>query len=163
MKSMLVYEPTQQMIIFYMKPREGIYFTNPELASKVGVGESQIKMGVHNMLSLNSLRIPCKYLCFFSANVNQLMLYSNIVSPSFVGNSKSPIMRTIDVSCEKFKGETIHHNYTDSQYYMCSNGDLTYIEVQLRDLVGREAHIHQGITTIVINIRPIAKQLQILY
>ena len=71
-------------------------------------------------------------------------------------------MRTIDISSEKYRGETIHHNYTDSQYYTCSNGDLTYIEVQLRDLVGREAHIHHGITTIVINIRPISKQLQIL-
>ena len=46
-------------------------------------------------------------------------------------------MRTIDISSvvpEKYRGETIHHNYTDSQYYTCSNGDLTCIqEVQLRD------------------------------
>ena len=157
-----MYEPTQQTIIFYMKPGELIYFSSPELAHKVGVGETQVKRGVHNLLSLDSLRIPSKYLCFFSSNINQLMLYSNIVSASFVGNSRSPIMRTIDISSEKYRGETIHHNYTDSQCYTCSNGDLTYIELQLRDLVGREAHIHQGITTIVINIRAIAKQLQIL-
>ena len=145
-----------------MKPGELIYFSSPELAHKVGMGETQVKKGVHNLLSLDSLRIPSKYPCFFSSNINQLMLYSNIVSPSFVGNSRSPIMRTIDISSEKYRGETIHHNYTDSQYYTCSNGDLMYIEVQLRDLVGREACIHQGITTIVINIRPISKQLQIL-
>ena len=71
-------------------------------------------------------------------------------------------MRTIDISSEKYRGDTINHNYTDSQYYACSNGDLTYIEVQLRVLVGKEVWIHQGITTIVINIRLMSKQLQIL-
>ena len=48
-----MYEPTQQTIIFYMKPGELIYFSNAELAHKVGVGETQVKKGVHNILSLD--------------------------------------------------------------------------------------------------------------
>ena len=49
-----MYEPTQQTIIFYIKPGELIYFSSPELAHKVGVGETQVKRGVHNLLSLDS-------------------------------------------------------------------------------------------------------------
>jgi hypothetical protein len=68
-----------------------------------------------------------------SRGYHSLYIYSNIVHPSFIGDSFSQILRVVEVPSEKKFGENIVIRYENPQYRKVLFNEIQIIEINIKD------------------------------
>jgi len=149
---------------------------NNRMCLKVGIGEVvQVEnealkemLGIEKMEGVPSIvfndnvdmvkEVEFLYSPNFSHDNQMVVVYCSIVDPSVLGGQELKYIRTVDISNREYRrGEIIHANFNDNQYFMCSKTMFPAIEIQLRTLTGRLLSIGTGNTAIVLDIRSVTR------
>ena len=85
--------------------------------------------------------------------VQTIYVYTDIVEYQFVGDSMSPLLRTVTTSDKDF--DSVVHAHFDSPHYISVNKTLiTSINIDIRDDQGEKIHFEQGKTLVKLHFRP---------
>ena len=101
----------------------------------------------------NSLIISSKKFYMKNLFITQtLFIYTDIISEQIVGNSRSSLIRTVNVQQEYFKGE--HISYDVPHFFPVNKTELNSINIDIRDETGERVMFEDSIFTLVLHFRP---------
>ena len=86
---------------------------------------------------------------------HSLYFYTDIVSPSLVGDSFSQLLRVIEVPRKHKFGETVHLNYDRPQYIPVMLNNFETIEVSIRDDTDNLIPFQFGRCTAVLHFKKV--------
>lgn len=87
-----------------------------------------------------------------SGGVHNLMIYSDVVEPSVVGNTYAQFLRSIRIAGEKF-GEDINLIYTQPYYQPLASKEIDRIMINIKDDSGQDIKFRQGRVVVVLHFR----------
>ena len=86
-----------------------------------------------------------------------MFVYSDIIEPSPVGNTMSPILRTVHLELDGTM-ETLHRKYSGIHYYPLHTNVLDMIEVHLANVYGEDMEFYGGESSLVFHFRKVAEE-----
>ncbi len=93
-----------------------------------------------------------------SGGTHSLYVYSDIVKPSFVGDSYSQLLRLIEIPPTAKFGEQILISYPNTYYIPLIMKEFDTIEIDLKDDIGENIQFQFGRTIIVLHFRKVYKK-----
>ena len=86
-----------------------------------------------------------------NAGVHYLCVYCDIVTESFTGDTKSQLLRLVEIPRKSKFGETVHIRYTDRNYKNIYTDKFQNIEISIRDSSNRLVPFTSGQCTCVLH------------
>jgi len=86
-----------------------------------------------------------------NAGVHYLCVYSDVVAQSFAGDTKSQLLRIVEIPRKYKFGETVHIRYTDRNYKNIYSDKVQSIEISIRDSSNRPINFTSGQCTCVLH------------
>ena len=68
---------------------------------------------------------------------HSFFLYTDIIKPTFVGNSLSPLMKIVEIPSNKEFGDKISIKYPNIQYFPLENNEIDAVEIKMVDDLGK--------------------------
>jgi hypothetical protein len=93
-----------------------------------------------------------------SGGVHALYVYSNLVKPSFVGDSLTQLIRLVEVPNDIKYGQQIVINYPNPFYVPVLIKEFETIEIDIKDGIGENIPFKFGRAIIVLHFRKINKK-----
>lgn len=87
-----------------------------------------------------------------SGGIHNLMVYSDVVEPSVVGNTYAQFLRSIKAAGEKF-GEDINLIYSQPYYQPLASKEIDRIMINIKDDAGEDIKFRQGRVVVVLHFR----------
>ena len=94
-----------------------------------------------------------------SRSISTMYVYTNIIEDTFVGNTKAPLLRAINVSTSSTTGyvENHHDSFVDPQWHRIKLPQIKEVHIKCTDAIGRPfAFTGWGESWFVINVRKIS-------
>ncbi len=157
-KSLLSYNVETKKIMMHLEAGDMIKVQSTRLRYMMGFTMGRGNW-YGNMTHLEPLTMSMPYPAQFLANLNQAVVYCNLVGKSIMGTSLCNYLRIVDISDQHDSGEVMHRNYTDQQYYHACNAHVPYVHIEIRDMTGEEITIDEGIVTVLLHIRKKARRI----
>jgi hypothetical protein len=85
---------------------------------------------------------------------SSVYIYSDIIEHQFVGDSFSPLLRTVSVPNNLRYGDTINHNYIQPHYVPVSRNNFDNIEIDIRSDTGDAIHFLTGKVVVKLHFKP---------
>ena len=86
---------------------------------------------------------------------HSLYFYSNIVLPTFVGDTKAQLLKIVDVLDDKQFGQVCTINYQNPQYLPVLGSEIDNIEIEIRDDTGKLIPFMFGRVRIDLHLRKV--------
>lgn len=87
-----------------------------------------------------------------NAGIHTLYVYSDIVKPSFVGDTFSKILRIVQVPNVKF-GDSVKQIFDNPHYLPLNSNEINSIEIDIKDDTGQPIKFRFGRTICVLHFR----------
>ena len=130
---------------FQLEVKDDIVSTmSKKLQSILGFNQTTFGKGKYE-----ANRIP-----LLNRNIHHLYLYSNIISPIYVGGQRVPLLRYIPIPTSEY-GDTIYKEFLNPAYLPLSVGQLQQIDIALYDDTGEEIYFEEGRTLVTLHFRRI--------
>ena len=118
--------------------------------------EIEFGKGLRDFLGFQEPRFkPGRYVSHYplelDAGISEVFVYSDIVSPSFVGDTFAPLLRIIP--CSNEKGEQIVKHYDTPIYFPLRKHFFDTIEIELRSAGGEKIVFSGGKTIVCLSFR----------
>lgn len=79
-------------------------------------------------------------------------LYTDIIKPTFVGDSFSPLMKIVEIPSNVEFGEKISIKYPNIQYFPLENNEIEAIEIKIADDLGKQIKfVGQSLTIVKLH------------
>lgn len=85
--------------------------------------------------------------------ISALYLYTDIIEHQFVGDSFSPLLRTVSVPNSLRYGDYVSHNYIQPHYIPVVRNNIDFIELDLRSDTGEPIQFGSGKVIIKLHFR----------
>jgi hypothetical protein len=86
--------------------------------------------------------------------LSALYLYTDIIEHQFVGDSFSPLLRTVSIPNSLKYGDYISHNYIQPHYIPVTRNNIDYIKIDLRADTGESIQFVSGKVIVKLHFRP---------
>lgn len=86
-----------------------------------------------------------------NAGIHYLCVYCDIVNESFTGDTKSQLLRLVEIPRKSKFGETVHIRYNDRNYKNIYTDKFQSIEISVRDSTNRQIPFTSGQCTVVLH------------
>ncbi len=86
-----------------------------------------------------------------NAGIHYLCVYCDIVNESFTGDTKSQLLRLVEIPRKTKFGETVHIRYSDRNYKNIYSDKFQNIEISVRDSSNRVIPFTSGQCTVVLH------------
>lgn len=87
------------------------------------------------------------------AGVHNLMIYSDIVTPTIVGNVYSNLLRSVPVSNSSVYGEDVNMIFSKPYYHPISTNELDRLRINIKDECGRCIDFKFGRVSVTLHFR----------
>ena len=153
-KTKMRYDPYSNRIQFSVASGEVVVVDNPRLRRMLGIRRhtTTFSNADADTKRLFVMHKPCS----FNANGTMMYVYSDIVEPSPVGNTMSPLLRTVHLELDG-QMETLHRKYTAIHYFPLRKNVLDMVEVHLANVYGEDMEFYGGESSLVIHFRKLAE------
>ena len=88
-----------------------------------------------------------------NAGIHYLSVYCDIVTESFAGDTKSQLLRLVEVPRKVKFGETVHLRYSDRNFKSIYSDKFQNIEISIKDSSGRVIPFKSGQCTVVLHFK----------
>ena len=94
--------------------------------------------------------------------IDSLYIYSDILAPRIVGNTKASLFRQVIVSADIDYGKTAHEKFQNLYYHPLNHFEIDSIRIEIRDVTGEYVSFNKGEITITLHFRKVADLKKIL-
>ena len=151
-KTKMRYDPYSNRIQFSVASGEVVIIDNPRLRRMLGMRRHTTTFSNADA-DTKRLFIMHK-LCTFNANGTMMFVYSDIIEPSLVGNTMSPLLCTVHLELDR-PMETLHRKYTSIHYFLLRKNVLDMVEVHLANVHGKDMEFYGGESSLVVHFHKV--------
>lgn len=88
-----------------------------------------------------------------SAGLHSLYIYTNVVAPSYVGDSYLNLLRVVNIDQKADFGQQVVSTFHNPNYLKVQSNELNVIEIECKDDTGAPFPFHFGRTVITLHFR----------
>ena len=82
--------------------------------------------------------------------IYNIYLYSPIVQPQFIGNTRTSLLKILNINRNK---KYTHIIYKKPQYLNISHSHISQIQLDFRDLTGKKIHLPEGFNSFTLHFK----------
>ena len=79
-----------------------------------------------------------------------IYLYSPIVQPQFIGNTRAPLLKILNLNRNK---KYTHIIYKKPQYLNIAHSHISQVQLDFRDLTGEKIHLPKGLNSFTLHFK----------
>lgn len=85
--------------------------------------------------------------------IRTLYVYTDIIQPRIVGNSKAPLLRLVEIPSKYRYGDDIYIKYKSRFYHPLNHHEIDKISIVFKDDTGKDIRFNFGRTTLTLHFR----------